>query len=98
MAGQVAGAVVVEGAGLDAEMRHRSVPLRRPVQLAPPPELVGDVAPPLKGLLMDQSRTRRGRYLWAQAPAYGRFADATGRVRTTNEAVWVAGTKERLGS
>jgi enediyne biosynthesis protein CalE5 len=61
-------------------------------------EFIRDVAPPFSALLMDQTPDARER-IWAKVTeAYRRFADATGRVRTTNEAVWVAGTKDRLGS
>jgi hypothetical protein len=61
-------------------------------------EFIRDVAPPSSVLLKDQTPDARERIWGKVTEAYGRFADATGRVRTTNEAVWVAGTKERLGS
>ena len=61
-------------------------------------EFIRDVAPPFSVLLKDQTPDARERIWGKVTEAYGRFADATGRVRTTNEAVWVAGTKERLGS
>jgi SAM-dependent methyltransferase len=61
-------------------------------------EFIREVAPPFSVLLKDQTPDARARIWGKVTEAYGRFADATGRVRTTNEAVWVAGTKERLGS
>jgi hypothetical protein len=54
---------------------------------------IRDVAPPFSVLLRDQTPAARER-IWGKATeAYARMADATGRVRTTNEAVWVAGTR-----
>jgi SAM-dependent methyltransferase len=56
-------------------------------------EFIRDVAPPFSVLLKDQTSAAR-ECIWGKVTeAYGRFADATGRVRTTNEAIWVAGTK-----
>jgi ubiquinone/menaquinone biosynthesis C-methylase UbiE len=56
-------------------------------------EFIRDVAPPFTVLLKDQTPDARAR-IWAKVTeAYGRFADASGRVRTTNEAIWVAGKK-----
>jgi len=56
-------------------------------------EFIRDVAPPFSVLLKDQTAQARER-IWAKVTeAYARFADSTGRVRTTNEAIWVAGTK-----
>lgn len=57
-------------------------------------EFIRDVAPPFSALLKDQTADARERIWRKVTEAYGRFADATGRVRTTNEALWVAGTKE----
>jgi SAM-dependent methyltransferase len=57
-------------------------------------EFIRDVAPPFNVLLKDQTPDARERIWGKVTEAYARFADATGRVRTTNEAVWVAGTKE----
>jgi SAM-dependent methyltransferase len=56
-------------------------------------EFIRDVAPPFSDLLKDQTPDARERIWGKVTEAYGRFADANGRVRTTNEAVWVAGTK-----
>jgi enediyne biosynthesis protein CalE5 len=56
-------------------------------------EFIRDVAPPFSVLLKDQTSDARERIWGKVTEAYGRFADASGRVRTTNEAVWVAGTK-----
>jgi hypothetical protein len=56
-------------------------------------EFIRDVAPPFTALLKDQTPEAR-KCIWGKVTeAYGRFADATGRVRTTNEAIWVAGTR-----
>jgi enediyne biosynthesis protein CalE5 len=56
-------------------------------------QFIRDVAPPFTALLKDQTPDAR-EHIWGKVTeAYGLFADATGRVRTTNEAVWVAGTK-----
>jgi SAM-dependent methyltransferase len=60
-------------------------------------EFIRDVAPPFTALLKDRTPEARERIWGKVTEAYGQFAGATGRVRTTNEAVWVAGTKERLG-
>jgi hypothetical protein len=57
-------------------------------------EFIRDVAPPFSVLLKDQTPDARERIWRKVTEAYERFADATGRVRTTNEAVWVAGTRE----
>lgn len=58
-------------------------------------EFIRDVAPPFSVLLKDQTPDAR-EHIWRKVTeAYARFADATGRVRTTNEAVWVAGTRRR---
>jgi SAM-dependent methyltransferase len=56
-------------------------------------EFIRDVAPSFSALLKDQTPDARARIWRKVTEAYGRFADANGRVRTTNEAVWVAGTK-----
>jgi ubiquinone/menaquinone biosynthesis C-methylase UbiE len=56
-------------------------------------EFIRDVAPPFTVLLKDQTPDVRERIWGKVTEAYGRFADARGRVRTTNEAIWVAGTK-----
>lgn len=56
-------------------------------------EFIRDVAPPFSVLLKDRTLDARERIWGKVTEAYGRFADASGRVRTTNEAVWVAGTK-----
>ena len=61
-----------------------------PVQFT---EFIRDVAPPFTVLLKDQTPDARERIWRKVTEAYGRFADASGRVRTTNEAIWVAGTK-----
>jgi enediyne biosynthesis protein CalE5 len=61
-----------------------------PAQFA---EFIRDVAPPFSVLLKDQSLDERERIWGKVTEAYGRFADARGRVRTTNEAIWVAGAK-----
>ena len=56
-------------------------------------EFIRDVAPSFSVLLKDQTPDARER-VWAKVTqAYGRFAQASGRVRTTNEAIWVAGKK-----
>jgi len=56
-------------------------------------EFIRDVAPSFSVLLEDQTPDARER-VWAKVTeAYGRFAQANGRVRTTNAAIWVAGTK-----
>jgi ubiquinone/menaquinone biosynthesis C-methylase UbiE len=56
-------------------------------------EFIRDVAPSFSVLLKDQTPDAR-EGVWARVTeAYGRFAEASGRVRTTNEAIWVAGTK-----
>jgi len=56
-------------------------------------EFIRDVAPSFNVLLKDQTPDARER-VWAKVTeAYGRFAAASGRVRTTNEAIWVAGKK-----
>jgi SAM-dependent methyltransferase len=56
-------------------------------------EFIRDVAPTFNALLKDRTADVRER-VWARVTeAYGRFADASGRVRTTNEAIWVAGKK-----
>jgi hypothetical protein len=54
-------------------------------------EFIFDVAPTFSALLKDQTEGVQERIWGDVTAAYGRFADATGRVRTTNEAVWVAG-------
>lgn len=56
-------------------------------------EFIRDVAPPFSVLLKDQTPELRERIWGKVIEAYGRFADATDRVRTTNEAIWVAGTQ-----
>jgi SAM-dependent methyltransferase len=56
-------------------------------------EFIRDVAPPFSVLLTNQTLDARERIWGKVTEAHGRFADASGRVRTTNEAVWVAGTK-----
>jgi SAM-dependent methyltransferase len=61
-------------------------------------EFIRDVAPAFSALLRDQTSAARERIWGKVTEAYGQFADPTGRVRTTNEAVWVAGTKELSGS
>jgi hypothetical protein len=43
--------------------------------------------------LKDQTPDARERIWGKVTEAYGRFADASGRVRTINEAIWVAGAK-----
>jgi len=55
-------------------------------------EFIRDVAPPFSVLLKDQTPEARERIWGKVTEAYARFADASGRVRTTNEAIWVAGT------
>lgn len=56
-------------------------------------EFIRDVAPSFSVLLKDQTADARER-VWAKVTeAYARFADASGRVRTTNEAIWVAAEK-----
>jgi SAM-dependent methyltransferase len=57
-------------------------------------EFIRDVAPPFSVLLKDQTHDVRKRIWGKVTEAYGRFADEIGRVRTTNEAVWVAGTRQ----
>jgi enediyne biosynthesis protein CalE5 len=66
-----------------------------PVQFT---EFIRDVAPPFSALLKDQTPDARERIWGKVTEAYGQFADSSGRVRTTNEAVWVAGSKERRGN
>lgn len=56
-------------------------------------EFIRDVAPPFSVLLKDQTSAARERIWGNVIEAYRRFVDASGRVRTTNEAIWVAGTK-----
>jgi SAM-dependent methyltransferase len=56
-------------------------------------EFIRDVAPPFSVLLRDRALDARERIWGKVTEAYGRFADASGRVRTTNQAVWVAATK-----
>ena len=56
-------------------------------------EFIRDVAPPFSVLLKDQTPDARERIWGKVTEAYGLFADATGRVRTINEAIWVAGAK-----
>jgi hypothetical protein len=56
-------------------------------------EFIRDVAPPFSVLLKDQTLDARGRIWRKVTEAYERFVDMSGRVRTTNEAIWVAGTK-----
>jgi hypothetical protein len=56
-------------------------------------EFIRDVAPPFSVLLKDQTPDARQRIWGKVTQAHARFADANGRVRTTNEAIWVAGTK-----
>jgi SAM-dependent methyltransferase len=56
-------------------------------------EFIRDVAPTFNALLKDRTADVRER-VWARVTeAYGQFADASGRVRTTNEAIWVTGKK-----
>jgi SAM-dependent methyltransferase len=61
-------------------------------------EFIRDVAPPFSALLKDQAPDARERIWGKVTEAYGRFADPRGRVRTTNEAIWVAGSAERPGN
>lgn len=56
-------------------------------------EFIRDVAPSFGALLADQTPAARKRIWEKVTQAYGPFADANGRVRTANEAIWVAGTK-----
>ena len=56
-------------------------------------EFIRDVAPPFSVLLQDRTSVARERIWGKVTEAYGRFADASGRVRTINEAVWIAGTR-----
>jgi SAM-dependent methyltransferase len=56
-------------------------------------EFIRDVAPPFSVLLKDHTPDARERIWGKVTEVYARFADATGCVRTTNEAIWVAGTK-----
>jgi SAM-dependent methyltransferase len=56
-------------------------------------EFIRDVAPTFNALLKDRTADVRERVWSRVTEAYGRFADASGRVRTTNEAIWVAGKK-----
>jgi len=55
-------------------------------------DFIRDVAPPFSVLLKDQTPEARARIWEKVTEAYGRFANASGRVHTTNEAIWVAGT------
>jgi SAM-dependent methyltransferase len=56
-------------------------------------EFIRDVAPSFSVLLKGRA-PQTCEHIWARVTeAYGRFADATGRVRTTNEAIWVAASK-----
>jgi SAM-dependent methyltransferase len=56
-------------------------------------EFIRDVAPTFNALLKDRTADVRER-VWARVTeAYGQFADASGRVRTTTEAIWVTGKK-----
>jgi ubiquinone/menaquinone biosynthesis C-methylase UbiE len=87
------GALVREAGVVDVETGTVSVIFATdtPAQFT---EFIRDVAPPFTVLLKDQTPDARAR-IWARVTeAYGRFADASGRVRTTNEAIWVAGTKQ----
>jgi ubiquinone/menaquinone biosynthesis C-methylase UbiE len=54
---------------------------------------IRDVAPPFSVLLKDQTPEARERIWEKVTNAYARCADASGRVRTRNEAIWVAATK-----
>jgi ubiquinone/menaquinone biosynthesis C-methylase UbiE len=56
-------------------------------------QFIRDVAPPFCALLKDQAPEARERIWDKVAKAYAQFADPSGRVRTTNEAIWVAATK-----
>jgi hypothetical protein len=56
-------------------------------------EFIRDVAPPFSVLLKDQPPEVRERIWEKVTTAYARCADESGRVRTTNEAIWVAATK-----
>ncbi|MPZ59503.1 MAG: methyltransferase domain-containing protein [Rhizobiales bacterium] len=56
-------------------------------------EFIRDVAPPFSVLLKDQPPEVRERIWEKVTKAYARCADPSGRIRTTNEAIWVAATK-----
>jgi SAM-dependent methyltransferase len=56
-------------------------------------EFIRDVAPSFSLLLKDQSPETRERIWVRVTESYARLADVNGRVRTTNEANWVAGKK-----
>jgi ubiquinone/menaquinone biosynthesis C-methylase UbiE len=52
-----------------------------------------DVAPPFSVLLKDQPPEVQARIWEKVTKAYARCADPSGRIRTANEAIWVAATK-----
>jgi ubiquinone/menaquinone biosynthesis C-methylase UbiE len=56
-------------------------------------EFIRDVAPAISALLADQTAEARERIWGKVTQAYAALADASGRVRTMNEAIWVAGTR-----
>lgn len=56
-------------------------------------EFIRDVAPPFSVLLKEQPPQARARIWQEVTNAYARYADQSGRVRTRNEAIWVAATK-----
>jgi SAM-dependent methyltransferase len=56
-------------------------------------EFIRDVAPPFTAVLKDHPSDVRERIWGKVTEAYSQFVDANGRVHTTNEAIWVAGTK-----
>ncbi len=56
-------------------------------------EFIRDVAPSFSVLLKDRTPDARERIWTKVTEAYAQFAQASGRVRTANEAIWVAGKK-----
>lgn len=56
-------------------------------------DFIRDVAPPITGLVANEAPAVQERVWNKVTEAYGELADADGRVRTHNEAVWVVGTK-----
>ena len=56
-------------------------------------KFIRDVAPPFSVLLKDHAPEEQERIWGKVTKAYARCADSSGRVRTGNEAIWVAATK-----
>ena len=56
-------------------------------------EFIRDVAPPITNLVKAQPPDVQERIWGKVTETWREFLDADGRVRTENEAIWVAGTK-----